>query len=53
MRTARYALIALVALILAVPTAFFAFRLKGAYFAIGTWVIAEVVRLTVALRSTA
>ena len=38
----------LAALILAVPTAFFAFRLKGAYFAIGTWVIAEVVRLTVA-----
>jgi branched-chain amino acid transport system permease protein len=36
------------ALILAIPTAFFAFRLQGAYFAIGTWVIAEVVRLTVA-----
>ena len=36
------------ALILAVPTAFFAFRLQGAYFAIGTWVIAEVVRLSVA-----
>ena len=33
---------------LAVPTAFFAFRLQGAYFAIGTWVIAEVVRLTLA-----
>ena len=38
----------LAALILAVPTAFFAFRLQGAYFAIGTWVIAEVTRLSVA-----
>ncbi|MCB1491578.1 MAG: branched-chain amino acid ABC transporter permease, partial [Rhodobiaceae bacterium] len=38
----------LAALALAVPTAFFAFRLQGAYFAIGTWVIAEVVRLLVA-----
>lgn len=36
------------ALIVAVPTAFFAFRLAGAYFAIGTWVVAEVVRLSVA-----
>ncbi|PHP66698.1 branched-chain amino acid ABC transporter permease [Zhengella mangrovi] len=27
---------------LAIPTAFFVFRLDGAYFAIGTWVIAEV-----------
>ncbi|MDW3223425.1 MAG: branched-chain amino acid ABC transporter permease [Paracoccaceae bacterium] len=36
------------ALIIAIPTAFFAFRLNGAYFAIGTWVIAEVVRLLVA-----
>ena len=36
------------ALLLAIPTAFFAFRLAGAYFAIGTWVIAEVVRLMVA-----
>lgn len=34
-----------VAVLLAIPTAFFAFRLQGAYFAIGTWVIAEVVRL--------
>jgi ABC-type branched-subunit amino acid transport system permease subunit len=34
------------ALLLAIPTAFFAFRLQGAYFAIGTWVIAEVVRLS-------
>ncbi len=38
----------LAALILAIPTAFFAFRLEGAYFAIGTWVIAEVTRLSVA-----
>ncbi|MDJ1008459.1 MAG: branched-chain amino acid ABC transporter permease [Paracoccaceae bacterium] len=38
----------LAALVLAVPTAFFAFRLQGAYFAIGTWVIAEVARLSVA-----
>jgi branched-chain amino acid transport system permease protein len=36
------------AALLAIPTAFFAFRLAGAYFAIGTWVIAEVVRLLVA-----
>jgi len=36
------------ALLLAIPTAFFAFRLQGAYFAIGTWVVAEVVRLSVA-----
>ena len=36
------------ALVLAVPTAFFAFRLQGAYFAIGTWVIAEITRLSVA-----
>ena len=38
----------LAALALAVPTAFFVFRLRGAYFAIGTWVIAEVVRLSLA-----
>ena len=38
----------LAALALAVPTAFFAFRLQGAYFAIGTWVISEVTRLLVA-----
>jgi branched-chain amino acid transport system permease protein len=36
------------AAVVAVPTAFFAFRLQGAYFAIGTWVVAEVVRLLVA-----
>lgn len=38
----------LAAAVVAVPTAFFAFRLQGAYFAIGTWVVAEVVRLSVA-----
>ncbi|MDB5554128.1 MAG: High-affinity branched-chain amino acid transport system permease protein livM protein [Rhizobium sp.] len=31
--------------LVAVPTAFFTFRLYGPYFAIGTWVIAEVGRL--------
>ena len=36
------------ALIVAIPTAFFAFRLQGPYFAIGTWVIAEVMRLIMA-----
>lgn len=36
------------ALALSVPMAFFAFRLQGAYFAIGTWVVAEVTRLIVA-----
>lgn len=34
--------------IIAAPTALIAFRLQGAYFAIGTWVIAEVFRLTFA-----
>ena len=38
----------LFALAVAVPTAFFAFRLAGAYFAIGTWVAAEIVRLLIA-----
>ncbi|MEL6620450.1 MAG: branched-chain amino acid ABC transporter permease [Pseudomonadota bacterium] len=36
------------AFVIAIPTAFFAFRLNGAYFAIGTWVTAEVFRLLVA-----
>ncbi|MEM7709868.1 MAG: branched-chain amino acid ABC transporter permease, partial [Pseudomonadota bacterium] len=35
------------AVVLAVPTAFFAFRLVGAYFAVGTWVIADLTRLIV------
>jgi branched-chain amino acid transport system permease protein len=37
-----------VAALFAVPTAWVIFRLKGAYFAIGTWVVAEVYRLTFA-----
>jgi len=37
----------LVAVLLSVPVAALAFRLKAGYFAIGTWVIAEVVRLFV------
>jgi branched-chain amino acid transport system permease protein len=37
------------AAILAVPTALIVFRLRGAYFAIGTWVVAEVYRLLLAL----
>jgi branched-chain amino acid transport system permease protein len=41
-------LAALVALLIAVPVSFVAFRLQGGYFAIGTWVIAEVFRLTLA-----
>ncbi|MGR3502450.1 branched-chain amino acid ABC transporter permease [Pseudaestuariivita sp.] len=36
---------ALLTMLLAVPTGWIAFRLQGAYFAIGTWVIAEVYRL--------
>lgn len=34
-----------IAAVLSVPIALFAFRLHGGYFAIGTWVVAEVVRL--------
>jgi 2,4-dichlorophenol 6-monooxygenase len=34
-----------VAGVVALPTAFLLFRLRGAYFSIGTWVIAEVFRL--------
>jgi branched-chain amino acid transport system permease protein len=41
-------LAALVVALLAVPVSWLAFRLQGGYFAIGTWVIAEVFRLTVA-----
>ena len=37
-----------VAALLAVPTALVVFRLRGAYFAIGTWVAAEVFRLILA-----
>jgi branched-chain amino acid transport system permease protein len=34
--------------VLALPTALIVFRLRGAYFAIGTWVVAEVYRLVFA-----
>jgi branched-chain amino acid transport system permease protein len=34
--------------LLALPTALIVFRLRGAYFAIGTWVVAEVYRLVLA-----
>ena len=36
-----------VAGLIAIPTAFVVFRLQGAYFAIGTWVIAEVYMLSI------
>jgi branched-chain amino acid transport system permease protein len=36
------------AALIAVPTAAIVFRLRGAYFAIGTWVVAEVFRLLLA-----
>lgn len=39
---------ALAAALVAVPVSWVAFRLSGGYFAIGTWVIAEVFRLSVA-----
>jgi branched-chain amino acid transport system permease protein len=35
----------IVAALFAIPTAFVVFRLQGAYFAVGTWVMAEVYRL--------
>jgi branched-chain amino acid transport system permease protein len=41
-------LAALLTAALAWPLSWLAFRLQGGYFAIGTWVIAEVLRLTVA-----
>lgn len=39
---------ALAAGLLAIPVSWVAFRLSGGYFAVGTWVIAEVLRLTIA-----
>lgn len=39
---------ALVAGLLAIPISLVAFRLQGGYFAIGTWVISEVIRLSIA-----
>ena len=38
----------IVSALLALPTALVVFRLRGAYFAIGTWVVAEVYRLVFA-----
>jgi branched-chain amino acid transport system permease protein len=38
----------LIAALVALPTSFLVFRLKGAYFAVGTWVVAEVFRLVLA-----
>jgi branched-chain amino acid transport system permease protein len=38
----------LIAAVFAVPTAFVLFRLRGPYFAIGSWVVAEVYRLVFA-----
>lgn len=35
----------LAAMLFAIPMAFFAFRLHGAYFAIGTWVVVDIARL--------
>ncbi|MCF3639835.1 branched-chain amino acid ABC transporter permease [Rhizobium sp. TRM95111] len=35
----------LVAMVFSMPMAYFAFRLNGAYFAIGTWVVADIARL--------
>ncbi|QQM32999.1 branched-chain amino acid ABC transporter permease (plasmid) [Martelella lutilitoris] len=37
----------LVAMALSVPVAFFTFRLNGAYFAIATWAVAEIGRLSI------
>lgn len=39
---------ALVAGLISIPVSWIAFRLQGGYFAIGTWVIAEVARLSIA-----
>jgi len=42
----------LLAALVALPTAWVVFRLRGAYFAIGTWVVAEVFRLLLAQVTT-
>lgn len=41
-------IIALIGMLVSIPVALLIFRLRGAYFAIGTWVIAEVFRLSAA-----
>ena len=45
---ASVALAGVVAALLALPTAALVFRFQGAYFAVGTWAVAEVYRLLVA-----
>lgn len=45
-------LVGLIGAFISIPVAAIIFRLKGAYFAIGTWVIAEVFRLTAAQMSS-
>jgi len=45
---AAIVLAGVIAAVIAVPTALVVFRLRGAYFAIGTWVMAEVYRLVFA-----
>jgi len=49
---AAIVLAGILAAILSIPVATLIFRLKGAYFAIGTWVVAEVFRLSFAQIST-
>ncbi|MEM7799676.1 MAG: branched-chain amino acid ABC transporter permease [Chloroflexota bacterium] len=44
---AGFAVAGVVCGLFAIPTALLSFRLRGGYFAIGTWVIAEVFRLSV------
>ena len=44
---AAIALAAVICGIIAIPVSFLVFRLTGGYFAVGTWVISEVVRLLV------
>lgn len=44
-------LVAVLAAVVSIPVAFLVFRLRGAYFAIGTWVMAEVFRLSFAQAS--
>ncbi len=46
------AITAAVVVLVALATSFFVFRLEGGYFAVGTWVIAEVFRLIVASSRT-
>src|ERR1700704_1824751 len=41
-------LASVLSLVVAVPVSWIAFRLRGGYFAIGTWVVSEVFRLSIA-----